>query len=67
MPVNDIMIMAKTFAESGMFTDAKQAVQAFVKIQTGQKRIGLHLCKYIGSIHVIQGKPTLGVSYCRVL
>jgi hypothetical protein len=39
MPVNDIMIMAKTFAESGMFTDAKQAVQAFVKIQTGQNWI----------------------------
>jgi hypothetical protein len=33
MPVNDIMIMAKNFAESGMFTDANQAVQAFVKIQ----------------------------------
>jgi hypothetical protein len=36
MPVNDIMIMAKTFAESGMFSDAKAIGQAFVKIQAGQ-------------------------------
>jgi len=59
MPVNDIMVMAKNFAESGMFTDAKQAVQAFVKIQAGQE-IGLPPFASMSGIHIIQGKPTLG-------
>lgn len=59
MPVNDIMVMAKTFAESGMFTDAKQAGQAFVKIQAGQE-IGLPPFASMSGIHIIQGKPTLG-------
>ena len=59
MQVNDIMTMAKTFAESGMFTDAKQAGQAFVKIQAGQE-IGLPPFASMSGIHIIQGKPTLG-------
>jgi hypothetical protein len=59
MPVNDIMIMAKTFAESGMFTDAKAMVQAFVKIQAGQE-IGIPPFAAMSGIHIIQGKPTLG-------
>jgi hypothetical protein len=59
LPVNDIMVMAKNFAESGMFTDAKQAVQAFVKIQAGQE-IGLPPFASMSGIHIIQGKPTLG-------
>jgi hypothetical protein len=53
------MVMAKNFAESGMFTDAKQAVQAFVKIQAGQE-IGLPPFASMSGIHIIQGKPTLG-------
>jgi len=59
MPVNDIMIMAKTFAESGMFTDAKQMGQAFVKIQAGQE-IGIPPFAAMSGIHIIQGKPTIG-------
>jgi len=59
MPVNDIMIMAKTFAESGMFTDAKAMGQAFVKIQAGQE-IGVPPFAAMSGIHIIQGKPTLG-------
>ena len=59
MPVNDIMVMAKTFAESGMFTDAKQMGQAFVKIQAGQE-IGIPPFAAMSGIHIIQGKPTLG-------
>lgn len=59
MTVNDIMVIAKNFAESGMFTDAKQAVQAFVKIQAGQE-IGLPPFASMSGIHIIQGKPTLG-------
>ena len=59
MPVNDIMIMAKTFAESGMFTDAKAMGQAFVKIQAGQE-IGIPPFAAMAGIHIIQGKPTIG-------
>ncbi|WP_154402341.1 hypothetical protein [Mucilaginibacter endophyticus] len=59
MPVSDIMTMAKTFAESGMFTDAKQMGQAFVKIQAGQE-IGIPPFAAMSGIHIIQGKPTIG-------
>lgn len=59
MPVSEIMIMAKTFAESGMFTDAKAMGQAFVKIQAGQE-IGIPPFASMSGIHIIQGKPTLG-------
>jgi hypothetical protein len=59
MPVTDIMVMAKTFAESGMFTDAKQLGQAFVKIQAGQE-IGIPTFAAMSGIHIIQGKPTIG-------
>jgi len=59
MPISEIMTMAKTFAESGMFTDAKGMAQAFVKIQAGQE-IGIPPFASMGGIHIIQGKPTLG-------
>lgn len=59
MPVNEIMTMAKTFAESGMFTDTKQMAQAFVKIQAGQE-IGIPPFAAMSGIHIIQGKPTMG-------
>jgi len=59
MPVNDMMVMAKTFAESGMFADAKQMTQAFVKIAAGQE-IGIPPFAAMSGIHIIQGKPTLG-------
>lgn len=59
MPVNDIMLMAKTFAESGMFIDAKLMGQAFVKIQAGQE-IGIPPFAAMSGIHIIQGKPTIG-------
>jgi hypothetical protein len=59
MPVNDIMIMAKTFVDSGMFADTKQAAQAFVKIQAGQE-IGLAPFASMSGINIILGKPTFG-------
>jgi len=59
MPVNDIMVMAKTFAESGMFTDTKDMAKAFVKIQAGQE-IGVAPFQAMTGIHIIQGKPTVG-------
>jgi len=59
MPVEQILPMAKLFAESGMFTDAKQAAQAFVKIQAGQE-IGLAPFASMTGINIILGKPTFG-------
>ena len=59
MNVNEIQVIAKQFAESGMFTDAKQMGQAFVKIQAGQE-IGIPPFAAMSGIHIIQGKPTLG-------
>lgn len=59
MPVNDIMSMAKVFAESGMFSDTKQAAQAFVKIQAGQE-VGLAPFAAMSGINIIMGKPTFG-------
>lgn len=59
MPFNEIMTMAQTFAESGMFTDAKKMGEAFVKIQAGQE-IGIPPFAAMSGIHIIQGKPTIG-------
>lgn len=55
----DVMTMAKQFAESGMFTDTKQASQAFVKIMAGQE-IGIPPFAAMSGVHIIQGKPTIG-------
>jgi len=59
LPIKDIKELSDAFAKSGMFTDAKQAVQAFVKIQAGQE-IGIPPFAAMSGIHIIQGKPTLG-------
>jgi hypothetical protein len=37
MPVNDIMIMAKTFTESGMFTDANKQYKRLLKYKQVKK------------------------------
>jgi hypothetical protein len=59
MPVNDMMTMAKLFAESGMFQDTRQAAQAFVKIKAGQE-LGIAPFAAMSGIHIISGKPTIG-------
>src|SRR5690606_2587926 len=59
LPIKDIKELSDAFAKSGMFNDAKQAVQAFVKIQAGQE-IGIPPFAAMSGIHIIQGKPTLG-------
>lgn len=56
---SDVMTMAKQFAESGMFLDAKQASQAFVKIMAGQE-IGVPPFAAMSGVHIIKGKPTIG-------
>lgn len=57
--VNETLQMAKLFAESGMFTDAKQMSQAFVKVQAG-KEMGIGAFASMTGINIILGKPTLG-------
>lgn len=59
MPFNEIMTMAQTFADSGMFTDAKKMGEAFVKIQAGQE-IGIPPFAAMSGISIIQGKPSIG-------
>lgn len=59
MAISEIQVMAKQFSESGMFADAKQMGQAFVKIQAGQE-IGIPPFAAMSGIHIIQGKPTIG-------
>lgn len=59
LAVTEIVAMAKTFAESGMFNDTKQMAQAFVKIQAGQE-IGIPPFAAMSGIHIIQGKPVMG-------
>lgn len=59
MQTSDIIKMAEVFSQSGMFTDAKQMSQAFVKIQAGQE-VGIPPFASMSGIHIIQGKPTIG-------
>ncbi|WP_343321390.1 hypothetical protein [Sphingobacterium multivorum] len=59
LPTNEVMSVAQLFAESGMFTDAKQASQAFVKIMAGQE-LGIPPFAAMSGVHIIQGKPTIG-------
>lgn len=56
---SDIMSIAKSFAESGMFPDIKSAAQAAVKIQAG-KEFGIQPFAAMNGIHIIQGKATIG-------
>lgn len=55
----EIMTIAKSFAESGMFADCKSMAQAAVKIQAG-KEFGIQPFAAMSGIHIIQGKPTIG-------
>ncbi len=57
--MSEIKDLSKIYYESGMFTDAKSAAQAFVKIQAGQE-IGLSPFASMSGINVIVGKPTFG-------
>jgi hypothetical protein len=59
LSTNEIMTIAKSFAESGMFADCKSMAQAAVKIQAG-KEFGIQPFAAMSGIHIIQGKPTVG-------
>ncbi len=57
--ISEIQTWAEKFAESGMFTDARQVVQAFVKISAGAE-LGLTPFQSMSGVHIIQGKPVVG-------
>lgn len=59
LPLSEIATISKTFADSGMFADAKNAAQAMVKVLAGQE-IGIPPFTAMSGIHVIQGKPVMG-------
>ena len=61
LQLNDMMSLAKAFAESGMFPDMKSQAMCIVKIQAGQE-LGIPPFAAMTGIHIIQGKPTVGAN-----
>lgn len=59
LPLSEITTIGKVFAESGLFSDVKNAAQAAVRIMAGQE-IGIPPFAALTGIHIIQGKPTIG-------
>lgn len=57
--LDDTWRVAKGFALSGYFQDAKSAEQALVKIMAGAE-MGLSAFQSMTGIHVISGKPVVG-------
>lgn len=56
--INEFQTVAKLFAESGMFSDARGQAQCFVKIVAGAE-LGLPPFTSMNAFHVIQGKVTM--------
>lgn len=59
MPMAEVMEISRLFAESGMFDDAKQVAQAFVKIHAGTE-LGFSALQSMSGIFIIKGKITVG-------
>ena len=59
LAINEMQVMAKLFAESGMFTDMGTMAKAFIKIQAG-KELGIEPFAAMSGIHIIKGKATIG-------
>lgn len=57
--LSEVKHTAELFAKSGMFDDAKQMAQAFVKIMAGGA-MGFDPFASMNGIHIIQGKPSMG-------
>jgi hypothetical protein len=58
--------VAKGFAMSGYFADAKSAEQAFVKVMAGAE-MGLSPFQAMTGIHIIEGKPVVGAGLLAAL
>lgn len=59
--IDEFQKVAKLFAESGMFSDARQTSQAFVKIMAGAE-LGIPPFSAMNAFHVIQGKVTMAAN-----
>ena len=59
--VDDLGRIGKMMAESGYFTDARQAAQAGVKVLAGQE-MGFGAFASMTGIYIIQGKPSVGAN-----
>ena len=59
LTTTEVLSIAQSFAQSGMFPDIKSAAQAAVKIQAG-KEFGIQPFAAMTGIHIIQGKPVIG-------
>ena len=57
--MDDVKTAASAMAKSGYFTDAKEGVQAMVKVMAGHE-MGFGPFASMTGIHVIQGKPAIG-------
>ena len=59
--IDEFQKVAKLFAESGMFSDARQTSQAFVKIMAGAE-LGIPPFSAMNAFHVIQGRVTMAAN-----
>jgi hypothetical protein len=59
MSIDEVMTVGKTMAESGYFSDAKEAAQACVKILAGRE-MGFGPFASMTGINIIKGKPAIG-------
>ncbi len=59
--VDELIKVARLFAESGYFPDAKSIAQAFVKIQTGRE-LDIPPMAAMTGIAIISGKPVVGAN-----
>jgi hypothetical protein len=59
LSLNQIHFIGQTMAKSGMFPDVRDASKALTKILAGQE-IGVTPFQAMTSIHIIQGKATMG-------
>lgn len=59
--MDDIARAAAMMAQSGYFTDAKEAAQCGVKIMAGVE-MGFGAFASMTGVHIIQGKPTIGAN-----
>lgn len=59
MTISEVMTIGKTMAQSGFFSDAKDANKAVVKILAGRE-MGFGPFASMTGINIIKGKPTIG-------
>ena len=62
----DPVALGKVLAQSGYFSDAKQAAQAAVKVMAGSE-VGLGPIASMTNIHIVQGKVTIGANMIAAL